>query len=478
MALFASSYGSSDPRDAKVESSRSGSAKNVSASSHASANDSASRDANANVGAREARGPHVTISGTSRRDHEALLWVAEDALASSRAWLGLPPATPAEALNVRFVADVEGLFAIEAERGWPSSREYFRTHAFHGRCYPAAGLVVLPDSAAISVRWQLVHEIAHAVNAARMGACPTVLDEGLAELVPYWILGTDRPTPESLDCEYELYDRRLSAAVLAREVPTLERLLTVDDPTFHDPASDWLWYALSWKLVKVLVESDDPRVTGRFQRLVDGVASGRGLRDAIADTYDVTAVESEWRRAILATARCRPVFGDWRAEGDALTGRAAAGTSSCTTATRRWFSGESFTIGFTLSSDPPASTGFGFVFDCASDTDFVYVEVRPEGRTVVIAERRLGQWTHATEHEIALGDRFLPIPAGTARRFVLKAGGRGRIELVVDGRTVVVHELERVLAGGEAGWMLEHCATDGVGPRTTEMRFESVEWPH
>lgn len=441
-------------------------------------NATTTRDASANVAVREARGPHVTISGTGRRDHDALLWIAEDAFVSTRAWLGLPAATPADSLNVRLVDDVEGLFALETERGLPSSREFFRTHAFHGRCYPSEGLVVLPDSIAIGLRWQLVHEIAHAVSAARMGACPTVLDEGLAELVPYWILGTDRPTPESLDCEYELYDRRLSAAVLAREVPTLERLLAVDDSTFHDPASGWLWYALSWKLVKVLVECDDPRIAGRFPRLIDGVASGSGLRDAFAGAYDLNAVESEWRRAIFATARFRPVFGDWNAEGDALTGRAPAGTSSCTTSTRRWFSGESFTIGFTLDSDPPANTGFGFVFDCTSDTDFVYVEIRPGGRTVVIAERRLGRWTHATEHEIALGDRFLPIPAGASRRFTLKASGIGRVELVVDGRTVVVHDLGRVPEGGEAGWMLEGCATGADERRTTEMRFESIEWPH
>ena len=66
-----------------------------------------------------------------------------------------------------YIQGKESLFDLEARHGLPSSREYFRTHEFRGRCYAAAGLIVLPASADVGVRWQLVHEVTHAVNATR-----------------------------------------------------------------------------------------------------------------------------------------------------------------------------------------------------------------------------------------------------------------------------------------------------------------------
>jgi len=413
-------------------------------------------------------GPHVTISGSRRIDLDALSSTAEDAFASARAWLGLPRATEADALQVRLVDDVEDLFAIEAEHGLPSSREFFRARTFRGRCYPSAGLIVLPDSTEIGLRWQIVHEIAHVVVASRVGACPTVLDEGLAELVPYWILGSDRATPETLDCEYELYDRRLAAAALTRELPTFERLLAIDDATFHDPTNRWLWYAASWKLAKVMVESVDPRIRGRLPAVLDAVAAGRDLRRAVNDAYsDSSALEVEWRRAIQSVAAWRPMFGDWRfagAPGDVddvttLIGRASSGTSSCATFARRRLPAEAFEMAFTLASEPSSETGFGFVFDARAETDFVYVEVRPGGRGVVVAERENGTWIRATEHAIESKERLLSIEPDAARRFALSVDSRGLVRLLVDGRVVARHELERAPAGGDAGFMLENCAS-------------------
>ena len=403
---------------------------------------------------------------------DSILSVAETTLARTRAWLGLtgPPPGPT---RIYVADDATGLLLVQREHDLDAARWRSDERQFRGRCFAEARVIVVPFDTP-SLDWQVSHEVTHLVFHEIVGRNVEIVNEGLAELVPWWILCGTRDTPEVVDSQYDLYDRRLAQAVLARELPTFDAFLSVEESTFYDERANWLWYALSWKLAKVLVESPDPAIRGRFRPFLDALATGVPVWPALRSVYDARAIEAAWNFAIERAGTWRPLFGDWRSEGNELIGSVSGAHSACVVSHATMFPGEPLALELTLSGPPPPAAAFGFAFDVRGEDEFAYVEFRPASGHVAIAEYGGGRWTRVECHALAPLANAALISAGRGSRIALRASGRGRLDLFVEGLPVFRFELGRPLRGGSAGAMFENLRVGAGESDTIEMRFSAV----
>lgn len=418
---------------------------------------------------------HFVFHGDVPIDTARLTWIAEDARARMCAWLGVARTLPGDVIHVWILSDPRLVDRVEAACGVDVPAADASRHAFRGRSHVGAGLILLPAWEGAALDWQLVHEIAHLVLGARTGGTPLVIDEGWAELVPSWLLGTDAEGPERIDARYALYERRLAQAVLARELPSFERLLNAGATQFQDDAARWLWHAASWQLVKTMVESRDPAVRGRFHGFLGEIAAARSVTEALRTTYDVAALESAWRVSVDAISPWRPLFGDWRCENDALIGSCPPGTSACARSAAILDAGEALDLAFTSSGPWPRDTAVGFAFDVRGPGQFVYVEVRPGGSDVVLAERRDGAWVQARGLDLEDRDALASAATGTESRIALGVDPNGTVELRVDGARVARGTLGRAPAGGHVGFVVENCGTADAPPGAAGAAFHAVD---
>jgi hypothetical protein len=316
--------------------------------------------------------------------------------------------------------------------------------------------------------------VTHLVFHEIVGRNVEIVNEGLAELIPYWILCGAPGTPETIDSGYELYDRRLAQAVLAREVPSFDAFLNVDERTFYDERANWLWYALSWKLSKVLVEDRDPLIHGRMRQFLDRLSTGMPVWPALRSVYDAQAIEAGWQAEIANVAPWRPLFGAWRAEGNGLIGTVGGPHSACVVSTETLFTGETFSLELALDGPPPRDLAFGFAFDVRGEEDFAYVEFRPGCGRVAVAEREGGRWTRVDDYALDPAVRATLAAAPRGMRMTLHASGRGWLDVLIDGALLFRYDLGRTLHGGSAGLMFENCDAGASEQQMLEMRFGTV----
>lgn len=404
---------------------------------------------------------------------EPFLDTAETALWRTRDWLGVTASDPATTL-IYLTAGTESLRAVEREHALvPASGG---DGSFRGRCYPAQHVIVIPYDVG-SVRWQIAHEVTHLVFDEIVGRNVEIVNEGLAELLPYWILRGAVGSPDTLDAPYELYDDRLARAVLERDVPAFDAFLQVDEATFYDESAQWLWYALSWKLAKVLVESPDPLIHGRLRGFLDLLAAGNPVEPALRAAYDERAVAAAWQSSISQTAEWRPMFGDWRADPYGMVGAVGGAHSACVVSAESLSPGESFAIEVTLDGPPP-DAAFGFAVDVRNEDEFDYVELRPWHGRVTVAEHALGRWTRVEEYALDATARAALFAVQRGERLTLHAGGRGRIDVLVDGASVFRCDLGRALKGGAAGLMFENCDAGASERDVIEVHFRGATLTH
>jgi hypothetical protein len=417
---------------------------------------------------------HFEIACVKPLALEALGAIAEDTQRRLRTWLGVPAPAVEKKIHVYICRDVETLFTLEASFGLPSSREFHRGHPFHGRCYPEAGLIVIPLAEWKPMCWQVVHEVTHTVFQEIVGRNVEIVNEGLAEIVPYWILQTNEASPEGLDARYDLYDYRCAQALLTREVPEFGAFTRSDANWFYDPNTEWLGYSLAWKFVKMLVESDHPRVRGRFVQFLRVLGAGNAVWPSLRAVYDTELLDVLWRAEVERSARWKPLFGQWRLDAGAIVGAVVGRHSSAALTSSHAWPGESFTLGFTLGRIPAPGIGFGFALEVTGEDDFVYVEFRPSGHEISIARRSQGVWTELYEYELPSDvDMLAPIGEG-GRRIRLEADASGLLRVHVDNELVLRHDLGRELVEGGFGVMLERCDPEASDNAYAEIRFNDV----
>jgi hypothetical protein len=234
---------------------------------------------------------HVRIYSELALDFERLANVAQWTRDRSMRWLCEEP-FETQPIQIFLCDREEELRRLEAELPLVGARALERTAKggyFHA--HAAILLLVEPER---NVEWLVSHEMFHSVFRHLAAANPPALNEGLAEVVPSWILYADGPSPERAAATYPGYEAVLADLVARGAVPPLERLLSLTADEFH--RDRWASFALSWSLARVLIESSDPAIAGRVPLLVRSLVGDPW--EAFQRVYDAELVERRWHAAL------------------------------------------------------------------------------------------------------------------------------------------------------------------------------------
>jgi hypothetical protein len=238
---------------------------------------------------------HVRIYSELELDFERLANVAQWTRDRSLRWLAAEP-FETQPIQIFLCDREEELRRLEAELPLPGSRSLERTAK--GGYFHAHAVILLLVEEQRNLEWLVSHEMFHSVFRAVAVANPPALNEGLAEVVPSWILYGDGPSPEGARATYPSYEALLADVVASDSVPALESLISASADEFH--ADRWRSFALAWSLARLLIESDDPEVAGRVPRLVRALVGDPW--EAFCQVYDEGLVERRWREALGAMA--------------------------------------------------------------------------------------------------------------------------------------------------------------------------------
>ena len=399
---------------------------------------------------------------------EPLSIVAEDARRRLRGWLELPErATTREPTAIYLCRRIDTIYEIERRYGLAVSKEPWRTFPFRGGCYvDRANFIAIPAESFAAMRWAIAHEVAHTVLAEAAPSRSCAIDEGFAELVSNWLLGPESiARPEDARARHYRYEERLRRAVEEQAVPRLRDLVELGYWSFHEQKLEQTHFALSWSLAKLLVESVDPRIEGRYRRLLTRIADGERASSALAAVYDLAHVERAWRESMLQPIAWEPRSGSWETGADALVATASAGASARIVARDAPpVDAGGWTLGFWTPDVVDPAAEFGFVLGWRSD-EHVDALLRAGGRAFAIVERDADGAERRTEHALPL-DLVL-----VGRSVVLRCDRAGSLALVVDGLIAAEHELGPRAHAGAIGFAL--AAPDAGGSAVT-MRFG---WP-
>jgi hypothetical protein len=130
---------------------------------------------------------------------------------------------------------------------------------------------------------------------------PVALNEGLAAVLPSWILYGTSARPEDNFASYPDYEPVIARLVANGDVPSLEELVQWDSNRFH--ADRWASFSLAWCLAKMLVESNHPDVRAKLPRLIQHLGTGETAWQDFCDVYDGELLERIWVRRTARVAR-------------------------------------------------------------------------------------------------------------------------------------------------------------------------------
>ena len=214
------------------------------------------------------------------------------------AWLQVEPVR-GRPVDVFLVGAPDELRRLEQELGLPSAgswRQWANGGYFHS--HRAMALVVAPGR---STEWLVSHEMWHSVFRDVAQRHPVALNEGLAEVLPSWILYGRTRRPEDNLATYRDYEPVLVKLVENGDVPPLEEFVQWDSDRFH--TDRWASFSLAWCLGKMLVESRHPGLQGKLPRLIGHLGTNKTTWQDFSDVYDAELLEQLWSSWTARVAR-------------------------------------------------------------------------------------------------------------------------------------------------------------------------------
>lgn len=236
-------------------------------------------------------------------------------------------------------------------------------------------------------------------------------------------------------------------------MPTLESSFGLAYWEFRDDRAQERHYALSWFLVRMLIEDDSPEVAGRFLELLENVRTSRDPWQAFRSTYDVEAVEALMNESLELWTRWTPAFGDWRVDPEAIEVDLKGSESALLLYRNRTWRGVPYELEFKLRSKPSGSLGLGFALGYVDADDYVILSVRDRKNDVVIAHRGGDEWR--SKETVALD---LPPDLDG---LTLSCDTQGIATVAANGRVLLRHDLGTKAFSGRPGiWVDQRDADD------------------
>ncbi|MBK7641895.1 MAG: hypothetical protein IPJ19_02420 [Planctomycetes bacterium] len=286
-------------------------------------------------------------------------------------------------------SSVECMLEVERLSGEPPSDFPGRSFAFRGGFYSRSRMVVAENRPTAWMRASLAHELTHAAFFERVGRNADVFDEGLACLLPDWLLETTSGAPQDQDASDERFETRCGTAVGEARPLRLAWLCGLDYWAFRDEQLDGLGFASSWALMKLLVESREPGIGGHMQALFDDLAAGGKPLEALGRQCDRAQLERRWLECMRGWSVWEAAWGSWRDTGNEWT-TTLEGWGSHVLVARSRVPDKGFELGFTWHTPPTEGIGLGFVVGLRKGGNLCSIEVREGALRVILC--RDGEW--------------------------------------------------------------------------------------
>lgn len=386
-------------------------------------------------------------------------------------------------LQIFLCGDIHKLCDIEEAVGLPrSDRMANRTFEYRGGFYESRNIILLPADSLDDIAWTLTHEIVHVVYASSFTKGGGPIDEGLAEILPHWIVREPaNPSPRECAARFLLYEERLHRAVKNGELPSIPELLAKDYWQFRDARSGWLGFACAWSFVKLLVESRDEAIAGRFPQLLQKLKSTSDHYAAICDIYDITKLSKLWRESIERGLRegfdggITTVFGSWERAGSGLVARFETNGSALALLPETPGEKDLLQAEFVLDGPVPQGARIGFIINFDDSKHFDLVALRPDG-FVFQGKLRKGRWENEVWEKITNNTDKNSLTAGS--HWKLESGADLSVKLIFpDGREFPCEHLKR--KNGRVGVWAEIRVPEEPGPprgkRSTADKPAAVE---
>ncbi len=376
---------------------------------------------------------------------ESLASLAERSLSILRPWIGRGSKSrlSKEAYRVYLCDDVERIRDLEKVFKIPRiDPDQGRQVTFRGGFYPSAGMIAIPSQPGEDMRWDLVHEIGHAVYSEFLLGYLISIGEGICEYA------AERMVEDEPGAELVLRHRRdwlLDECRQAVEagLPSLHDFVPLGHWEFLDERVRSRNYALAWSLVRFLNRSEDPEVVGRWGDFMQLMARRARPWQAFQEIWDVDRIDPLWQRYVAGIARWTPVYGEWTIKDAEIEARVAPGSSSWALWRQRPQAATAFSISFRLPQDLSPELGLGFIIGQEDWENFVVAELRP-GNLLAVISRDDGRWSPAHESPLPRAGKG---PAG--KTFRLDCAADGSIRLWLDSELILE---KKVGDRSHAGW--------------------------
>ncbi len=416
--------------------------------------------------AREQRGACVDVRTDCDLDLAEYAAIADRVLPRLREWFGpgwdrhSPPAR----YTVYLCSSVERMFEVERLCGESISVIPGHRVPYPGLFYPRSKSVVMLPGTARDTAWLLVHELTHAAFFERVGRDADPINEGLAELLPDWLLYSKLERPEEHLSTYARYQSRCARAMLERGSTSLPWLCSLNYTAFRDDRIEELGYAASWALMKTIVESRDPAITGRVQALLSDLAHGSSVQDALDGVYGLARIESVWRGRMRSWTEWEPCWGTWRDEGRDWSTTLATWGSHLLLA-HDPPGNSAFELGFTWHTPSTEYVGLGFALGMRDEENVALLSLIESEQRVMLEVYRGGE----LEREYSW-----PLPRDLefdCKSIVLTCAPGARVALGIGDFSMPLEGVDAATIDGRCGLIAERLA---YAPRrvVTQLTFQ------
>ena len=246
---------------------------------------------------------HFRLYGAFDANWTRLAEICDTTRARLRDWLDAPPTHEPDPVDLFLVREREEIRALEDAIGMMGRRNAVRRRS-GGGYYHRHRTILLQLAPGKNLEWLVSHEACHSVFRKLTHHLPAAMNEGLAELIPAWILFAEsEPGPETVVYEYRAYADVCARLVREERVPELR---TFFQQSFDRFQSDrWTNFALAWSLFRMLMTSREEGVTGKLPLLMAELEDDSPAWGDFARVYDVRVVEELWTSELREAERRR-----------------------------------------------------------------------------------------------------------------------------------------------------------------------------
>jgi hypothetical protein len=406
----------------------------------------------------------LELAASSDIDLDDLARVAESTRSKLREWLGIEPKAVDDALEIYVCKDDDAVAEVERLHAPSASAQAYPRLKLRSYYRREARLIVIPESKDRAAnRWSVSHEIAHSVFGELVTQPVEFVNEGLAELIPYWILFTDAESPSAVTSRFATYQHECGRLAFDRELPSLERSLRMGAWEFVTEPNAFQHYALAWSFTKLLVEDDSAQSASRYRELLRALGRGDDAWTAFQHMYDAVEIERRWHAELEHWFPWDAASGTWSVDRDGYVSLRRAETgASCLLSRSQARIGGPFGVSYLAIDEPNTSRDVGLVLAHRGPNQFIAARILDGGARVAISEAI----EPSAGSSSAWNDRVVEdLPRGLVFKdkwVTLRCEESGRVRFQVDGVTLVETEIGASVWLGRFGWMVDEHEARGT----------------